>query len=62
MRDEGEAPLVSIIPSGVEDAKDALIAKDLEEQIRKRLNGKLKETYDLLLEGHTLGEVAKRFS
>ncbi len=60
--DEGQAPLVSIIPSRVEDVKDALIAKDLEEQIRNRLNTKLKETYDLLLEGHTLGGIAKRFN
>jgi len=58
--DEGQTPLVSSIPSGAEDAKDVLIAKDLEEQIRKRLNAKLKGTYDLLLEGHTLGEIAKR--
>jgi len=58
--DEGQAPLASSIPSRVADAKDALIAKDLEEQIRKRLNTKLKETYRLLLEGYTLGEIAKR--
>jgi len=60
VNDEGQALLVSSIPSRVEDAKDALIAKDLEEQIRKRLNAKLKETYDLLLEGYTLGETAKK--
>ena len=60
--DEGQAPLLSSIPSRVEDVKDALIAKDLEEQIRKHLNAKLKETYDLLLEGYTLGEIAKRFN
>ncbi len=60
--DEGEAPLVSIIPSRVENVKDVLIAKDLEEQIRKRLNAKIKETYDLLLEGYTLGEIAKRLN
>lgn len=58
--DEGQAPLVSSIPSGAEDVKDVLIAKDLEEQIRNHLNAKLKETYDLLLKGHTLGEIAKR--
>lgn len=58
--DEGQVPLVSSIPSRVEDVKDVLIAKDLEEQIRARLTAKLKETYDLLLEGYTLGEIAKR--
>lgn len=60
--DEGQAPLVSSIPSRVEDVKDALRAKDLEEQIRNRPNTKLRETYDLLLEGHTLGEIAKRLN
>jgi len=60
--DEGQAPLVSSIPSGVEDVKDVLIAKDLEEQVRKRLNRRLKETYDMLLEEHTLGEIAKRLN
>jgi len=60
--DEGQAPLVSSIPSGVEDVKDAVIAKDLEQQIRKRLNAKLKETFNLLLEGHTLGEIAKELN
>ena len=60
--DEGEAPLVSIIPSRVENVKDTVIAKDLEEQIRKQLNAKLKETYDLLLKGYTLGEIAKRLN
>jgi len=59
--DEGQAPLVSIY-SRVENVTDVLIAKDLEEQIRKRLNAILKKTYDLLLEGHTLGEIAKRFN
>lgn len=59
---EGQAPLVSSIPSRVEDVKDALIAKDLEQQIRKCLNAKLKETYDLLLEGYTLGEIAEKLS
>ena len=57
--DQGSAPLLSRVPSKVEDVKDALIAKDLEEQVRKRLDTKLKETYDLLLKGHTLGEIAK---
>jgi len=60
--DEGQVPLVSSIPSGVEGVKDILIAKDLERQIRKRLNAKLKETYGLLLEGYTLGEIAKRIN
>jgi len=60
--DEGEAPLVSIIPSRVEDIKDTVIAKDLEEQIRNHLNTKLKETYSLLLKGHTLGEIAKELN
>lgn len=60
--DEGQAPLASSIPSRVEDVKDVLMAKDLEEQIRKRLNAKLKETYDLLLKGHTLGEIAKKLN
>lgn len=60
--DEGQAPLVSSVPSKLEDVKDALIAKDLEEQIRKRLNTKLKETFDLFLEGHTLSEIAKRLN
>lgn len=60
--DEGQAPLVSSIPSGVEDVEDALIAKDLEQQIRNRLNTKLRETYDLLLEGHTLTEIAKELN
>ena len=59
---EGQATLVSSIPSSVQDAKQALIAKDLEEQIRKHLDAKLRETYDLLLEGHTLGEIAKKLS
>ena len=62
VNEEGQTPLVSSIPSRVEDVKDALIAKDLEEQIRKRLNAKLGETYGLLLEGHTLAEIAKRFN
>jgi len=62
INDEEQAPLVSNIPSRVDDAKDAVITKDLEEQIRKRLNAKLKKTYDLLLEGHTLGEIAKKFN
>ncbi len=60
--DEGQTPLVSIISSEAEDGKDVLIAKDLEEQIRNGLNAKLKETYDLLLEGHTLGEMAKELN
>ena len=60
--DEGQAPLVSIIPSRVEDVKDALIAKDLEDQIRKCLNTKLRETYGLLLKRHTLGEIAKELN
>ena len=60
--DEGEAQLVSSIPCGVDNVRDTLIAKDLEEQIRKRLNAKLRETYNLLLEGHTLGEIAKKLS
>jgi len=60
--DEGQAPLVSTIPSRVQDVKDALIAKDLEKQIRNQLNAKLKETYDLLLKGHTLGEIAKELN
>ena len=62
VNDEGQAPLVSRIPSKAEDVKEVLIAKDLQEQIRKRLNAKLKETYDLLLEGHTLGEIAKELN
>lgn len=61
-RDEGEAPLVSIIPSKAENVKNVLIAKDLEERMRKRLNTKLKETYDLLVKGYTLGEIAKRLN
>jgi len=61
-RDEGQASLVSIIPSRGENIKDALIAKDLEEQIRNRLDAKLRETYDLLLKGHTLSEMAKEFN
>jgi len=60
--DEGETPLVSIIPSRGEDVKDALIAQDLEMQIRKRLNAKLKEAYDLLLEGYTISETAEKLS
>jgi RNA polymerase sigma factor (sigma-70 family) len=62
INDEGQTPLVSRIPSRVEDAKNTLTAKDLEEQIRNHLNTKLKETYDLLLEGYTLGEIAKRLN
>ena len=62
MRDEGQTPLVSSISSRVEDVKQALIAKDLEEQIRKHLDRKLKEAYDLLLKGYTLGEIAKRLN
>ena len=60
--DKGELPLVSSIPSEVEDAKDVLMAKDLEEQIRSRLNANLKGIYELLLKEHTVGEIAKRFS
>ncbi len=60
--DEGQESLVSSIPSDIEDAMHVLIAKDLEEQIRKHLNTKLRETCDLLLEGHTLGEIAKEFN
>jgi len=60
--DEGQAPLVSTIPSRVQDAKDVLIAKDLEKQIRDHLNAKLKETYGLLSEGYTLGEIAKELN
>jgi len=60
--DEGQAPLVSTIPSRVQDVEDALIAKDLEKQIRNHLNAKLKETYGLLLKGHTLGEIAKELN
>lgn len=60
--DEGQTPLMSIISSGAEDARDVLIARDLEEQIRNRLNAKLKETCDLLLEGYTLGEIAKELN
>jgi len=60
--DEGQEPLVSIIPSRVEDAMDTLTAKDLEEQIRKHLNARLKESYDLLLKGYTLGEIAKELN
>lgn len=60
--DEGQTPLMSIISSGAEDARDVLIARDLEEQIRNRLNAKLKETCDLLLEGYTIGEIAKELN
>lgn len=59
---EGQTPLVFSIPSRVQDVKDVLIAKDLEKQIRNHLNAKLKETYDLLLKGHTLGEIAKELN
>ena len=62
MNEEGKVPLVSSIPSEVQDAKDVLMAKDLEEQIRSRLNANLKEIYELVLKGHTVGEIAKRFS
>jgi len=57
--DERDTPLVSNIPSEVvEDAVNILIAKDLEKQIRKRLNRKLRQTYDLLLEEYSLAEIA----
>ncbi len=57
---EEKTPVVASVPSEIDDPKNVLIAKDLEEQIRKHLNTKLKETYDLLLKGYTLGEIAKR--
>jgi len=60
--DEGQEPLICIIPSRVEDATQTLIARDLRERIRKHLNTKLKETYDLLLKGYTLGEIAKELN
>lgn len=58
---EGQASFISDIPSRVADAMDVLVAKDLKEQVKKRLNVRLKETYDLLVQGYSCGEIARKF-
>lgn len=50
------------IPSQIYEPISILIAKDLEERIKKLLDAKLKETYDLLLKGYTIREIAKKFN
>lgn len=50
------------IPSEIYEPLSIFIAKDLEERIKKLLNVKLKETYELLLKGYTIREIAKKFN
>ncbi|MCD6232082.1 sigma-70 family RNA polymerase sigma factor [Candidatus Aerophobetes bacterium] len=50
------------ISSQIYEPISILIAKDLKERIKKLLDAKLKETYDLLLKGYTIREIAKKFN
>jgi len=60
--DEEQEFLPSNIPSEEDNPIEILIAKDLKEHIKRHLNVRLKETYELLLEGYTLGEIAKKLN
>jgi len=52
--------IVLDIPDKSLDPYEIVITEDLKRVIKKEMNSRLKETYELLLEGNTLGEIAKR--
>ncbi len=45
--------------SVLEEARDILIAEQIKESIRGQLNPKLRRTFDLLMEGYSLHEIAQ---
>jgi len=56
--EKGVIPISNLI-SVTEGFPNELIAKDLEQKIRERLSQRLKKTYNLLLRGWTLREIAR---
>ncbi len=46
-------------PSIVEEARHILITEEIKKLIRAQLNSKLKRTFDLLIEGHSLSGIAQ---
>ncbi|MCD6472999.1 sigma-70 family RNA polymerase sigma factor [Candidatus Aerophobetes bacterium] len=52
--------IVLDIPDKSIDPYEIVITEDLKRVIKKEMNSRLKETYELLLEGNTLGEIAER--
>ncbi|MEA1963830.1 MAG: sigma-70 family RNA polymerase sigma factor [Candidatus Aerophobetes bacterium] len=50
------------IPDRSPDPYKIVITEDLKKIIGKRMDSKLKETYELLLEEYTLGEIAEKLS
>jgi len=59
MNRDGEK-IVLNIPDGSPDPYEIVIAKDLKKIIKGKMNPRLKETYELLLEGNTLNEIAEK--
>jgi len=48
--------------SVLEEARDILVAEEIKESIRGRLNPKLRRTFDLLMEGYSLSEIAQNLN
>jgi len=65
MKDLGGSDQVFLSFDGfsiVEEARNILIGKEIRERIRDQLNPKLRETFDLLTQGYSPSEIARKLN